>query len=120
MGAVNELEVTFHGPFAFDFLKDKVTVYAPQCDGHLSSLQTDLEDRSLPGRDRDARSLETFKFELKGSFGVSDPLETSCANARDILLVDNSRRREPAPNPLNCYWQLEVPRPNVVEGLIPD
>jgi hypothetical protein len=115
------LAISFYGPLVYVFQKKTVRIYAPQCSEHLASIQTDAEEKALDGRTPDSQS--TYEYALteagsqKPSIGAS---KTGCHNGRNILLVNTDRRRAPEPKLDECYFQIEVPRPNYVIGLIPD
>src|SRR5438128_267742 len=115
MNKPHVLEVSFYGPLAFDFQEQGVKVFAPVCDGHLASVQTNYEERELAGRHADGDPA--YQYKLEGDFGSAS---TRCCNVKEIIAVENTRRQATLP-PLNeCYWQLDVPRPAVIEGLVCD
>jgi hypothetical protein len=137
------LELSFYGPFAFMFLPDKVQICAPQCKRHLGSVRTDREENALCGRllpekgdelYEAARSTcrklvgeqgdQSFEYKLESDDpALRSVRETTCFNPHEMILVDSSRRKPKhpeEPHPLHCYYRLEVPRPNLVVGLLPD
>jgi hypothetical protein len=120
------LEVSFHGPFVFDFCNRVLVVHAPQCDGHFGSVQMDTSEAGLLGRTQGAdvkgtsNDEDTYLYEILGDFGVVSPSEISFLNPDKVKLVANTRCRESAPNPLDCHWQLILPLPHLVVGLIAD
>jgi|HubBroStandDraft_6_1064221.scaffolds.fasta_scaffold05428_9 hypothetical protein len=119
--AKSTLAISFYGSFIYIFENRSVRIYAPQCDGHLASVQTDMEEKALDGRTPD--SSDTYEYtliEANSKNPVIGTSKTGCHNGRNILLVDTTRRKAPKPTLKDCYFQIEVPRPNYVIGLIPD
>jgi hypothetical protein len=118
------LAISFYGPFGYIFEEKTVRIFAPQCDGHLASVQTDSEEKALDGRTPTSQATYEYRLveaSLQQPFiGVGSPSKTGCHNGKNILLVDTKRRRAPKPTLEECYFQIEVPRPNYVIGLIPD
>jgi hypothetical protein len=123
------LEISFHGPFVFDFCRQAVVVHAPQCDGHFGSVQMDTSEAGLLGRTQGANvkggagageGEDPYLYEIRGDFGASSPSEICFVNPDEVKLVANTRCRETTPNPLDCHWQLVLPLPHLVVGLIAD
>lgn len=111
------LAVAFHGPFVFDFETERVTVYAPRCDGHFASVQTDLEEIGMAV---DAPN-EIYEYQLRENPNVGSKVRmTSVYKAAEILLVDTARRKAKVPEAGECYFKLRVPRPDQVVGLVAD
>jgi hypothetical protein len=111
------LAVSFHGPFAFDFQKESVIIYAPLCDGHFASAQTDLEEIGLAVE----APKSTYRYALHQKASVAPNVRiTSVYNPDQILVVDTARRKAKAPEVSDCRFLLQVPRPDQVVGLVAD
>ena len=105
MPPVNELEITFRGPFAFDFnnsqQKGTITVYAPNCNQHVSSIQTDEEEWALPGAD-DGHKRELYELRFAPSNS-----ETGFFNKDKLLLIDRSAVTSFPDDAAKFYWVEE-------------
>src|ERR1700722_17651228 len=118
------LSVSFYGPFVFYFDSTYVKVHTPRCDGHLASVQTNDNEQGMFGTDKPQSS--GFDYLLReqnpkgNGFGAKAPSKTGCYNGKNILKVDRSRMKTPCPSLGDCYYQLELPRPHYVVGLIAD
>jgi hypothetical protein len=111
------LSVSFYGPFVFDFVKDGVVIYAPQCDGHFASVQTDYEEIGLALQ----APQQPFRYQLdQKNITAQKARVTSLYNFDQILVVDSARRRAKAPDPSECEFILRIPRPDQVIGLVAD
>jgi hypothetical protein len=110
------LSVSFYGPFIFDFEKDSVTIYVPQCEGHFASVQTDFEEIGL-AVDAPQKSYE-YRLQQKG--GARKPRTPSVHNLDEILHVDPARRKTKPPTAGECQFVLQVPNPDQVIGLVAD
>jgi hypothetical protein len=116
--------ISFYGPFVYVFDSKSVRIYAPKCDGHLATIQTDMEEKALDGSS--ATSLLSYEYRIietgttVPTSGLKAASKTGCPNGKNILLVDSLRRKAPLPRLEDCYFQIELPRPNYVIGLVPD
>ena len=120
------LEVTLEGPFAFGFPKDattnKIIVYAPICDGHEAYVETDQDRIQLnvnamtPMPECPAPIPSGAKYELHKP--GPDPNQTYCHNL-DSLIYASWDRCEYPPKSDKCYFQLELPRPDLIVGQAP-
>jgi hypothetical protein len=111
------LAVSFQGPFIFDFQRDSVVVYAPQCEGHFASVLSDFEEIGM-ATEAPQKSYE-YIFDEQNR---REPRRTgtSLVNRDAILIVDSARRRAKVPGPGDCQFVLQIPRPDQLNGLVAD
>lgn len=95
----------------------------------FGSVQMDTAEAGLLGRTQGAsvkggagagKGEDPYLYKIRGNFGASNPTEISFVNPDQVKLVANTRCRETAPNPLDCHWQVLLPLPHLVVGLIAD
>jgi hypothetical protein len=122
MSSVN-VEVSFYGPFVFVMGPETVRIYGPRCEGHLASIQTDVDEKALKGCGPDKQYPTEYvlrnKIDERLSYGLSGAKSMGCGNPADIILVESWRKRE-EPILADCHFQLEVARPDCFVGLISD
>jgi len=112
------LEITFQGPFAFNFLDKTVRVYVPQCNGHEAYAQTDQE-QILLGHATSGQPNMGYEYVMP-SFRP-DVVRTDCYNFTRMIAIDRGRCSNPnGPGLKDTYCQFEVPRPDLIVGLAPD
>lgn len=112
------LAVSLYGPFVFDFEPAAVTVFAPNCEGHFASAQTDTEEVGLAVDS----AKTTYQYKLQEGQSSSRGRETliHAYNPDEILIVDGARRKAKAPGPSDCRFKMQLPRPNQVVPLVAD
>jgi hypothetical protein len=111
------LAVSFYGPFVFDFEKQRVTVYAPLCDGHFASVQTDVEEVGMAVE----APKKAYEYQLRERNNTKSEVRKPVFHAEDnILIVDSLRRKAKPPAASECQFKLQVPLPNQVIGLVAD
>jgi hypothetical protein len=122
MDGVN-LEVSFYGPFVFTVGPETVRAYVPRCEGHLASVQTDVDEKALLGCGPDKATPVEYKLRnlltKEMDYGASGARLMQCCNPQEVILVESWRKLD-EPGLEECYFQLEVPRPDFLAGLIAD
>jgi hypothetical protein len=112
-------EISFYGPFVHVLDSDIVTVVGPRCEGHNAYVQTDAFERALNACGPDKE--EACIYALLDSSGnqIRYPGKADAGNGNDVIVLHSSRKSDD-PEPEDCAFQVIVPRPDFICGLIPD
>jgi hypothetical protein len=123
MSAVT-LEISFYGPFVYELSSNSLQITAPRCPGHLASIYSDTDEKALLGCGPDKKTPYHYALQHIKQISIAEPaenaeLDTTCINPENIILVETWRKRA-SPKPKNHHFQLDLPRPDSILGLIPD
>ena len=111
------LEISFYGPFVYELLEEKLLITAPRCPGHLASVHSDTDEKALPGCASDKKT--PYHYVLTPVRQIPNAPDPKCVNEASIILVE-SWRKKASPLPGDHHFQIDLPRPDHILGLIPD
>jgi len=113
---MNTLQITFHGPFLYRFIRSHVEIYAPKCPGHTAALFTAKNEVPLTGRHRQGNSR---CYRLTGPvFAPPSPLPPVRIYDPHNTILDATKAAKPAFH--LSHFCLIAPLPQTVVPLVPN
>lgn len=112
-------EISFYGPFVYVLDNDIATVVGPRCEGHTGYVQTDAYERALNACGPDKREACIYALLDSNGDQIRYPGKADAGNSNDVIVLHSSRKSD-EPEPEDCAFQVIVPRPDFICGLIPD
>jgi hypothetical protein len=125
--AIGTLELTILGPLIYELGygedEGRVYVYAPWCDNHAAGVSTVLKESPLPGVGEEISTTASTKGVKRNEIGKASSSERlykldgiqgkpRCRASEKIL-----RAIVKAPDPSECYFWLDLPKPDAMLGI---